>query len=99
MPYIDQDFRDILDPHIHALQEKMKSLGYHEGDLNYVITRLIAFYFLGDSRYRMIARITGVLKNVSDEFYRRLAGPYEHQSMVLNGDIPEFIKNPDRSKI
>lgn len=99
MPYITQDRRKLLDPSVEALQKKLGELSPRstgkapkgmEGDLNYVISRLIGAAFLNDTRYHTIARVTGVLDNVKAEFYRRLGVPYENEAIEKNGDIPEF---------
>ena len=90
MPYIAQDRRDEFDPSIEELQYQLQKLGNVEGDLNYVISRLIGSAFQNETRYHMIARVRGVLKDVGDEFYRRLGGPYEDQAIAKNGDIPEY---------
>jgi hypothetical protein len=34
--------------------------------------------------------ITGVVENVKQEFYRRVAVPYEEEKIVQNGDIKEY---------
>lgn len=59
------------------------------GVLNYIITRICA-KIITDISYSKIAIITGVLENVKQEFYRRLAGPYEDQKIIQNGDITEY---------
>ena len=59
------------------------------GVLNYVITRMCA-KLINDVSYPKIAIITGVLENVKQEFYRRLAGPYEDQKILQNGDVAEY---------
>ena len=90
MPYIKQDRRKTLDSSIEALQIRLAAAGGNEGDLNYVISRLIGSAFLNDTRYHTIARVTGVLDNVKAEFYRRLGVPYENEAIEKNGDVPEF---------
>jgi hypothetical protein len=90
MPYIAPDRRTQLDGSIAELQTSLRALGNSEGDLNYVITRLIAAFFLDMSRYAMIARIDGVLGDVGKEFYRRVASLYEDSAFEKNGDIPEY---------
>ena len=97
MPYISEDRRKKLDPHIEGLQKALAELtagglSGSEGDLNYAISRLIAARMLYDRRYHTIARVTGVLANVKDEFYRRLGIPYENQAIEKNGDVPEFAR-------
>jgi hypothetical protein len=34
--------------------------------------------------------VTGVFRNVADEFYRRVASPYEDQQIRANGDVPLY---------
>jgi hypothetical protein len=31
--------------------------------------------------------LTGTFKNIADEFYRRVAAPYEGKQMIKNGDV------------
>lgn len=38
-------------------------------------------------RYWIIATVTGVFKNIADEFYRRLGVPYEDKQIAKNGDV------------
>jgi hypothetical protein len=92
MPYISEERRRALDPHIEGLQKALSSLGGTEGDLNYSITRLVAKAFFYETRYHTIARVTGVLTNVMQEFYRRLGIPYENLAIEKNGDVPEFAR-------
>jgi hypothetical protein len=42
--------------------------------------------------YNKIAMITGVLENIKQEFYRRIAAPYEDTKIIQNGDIKEYKK-------
>ena len=93
MPYIPQEKRDILDKQIDELLEKIEEVhGDNEGDfaglLNYAVTSIILRWLdhRGISYFR-IALITGALKNVSDEFYRRHAVPYEDIKIKENGDV------------
>ncbi len=90
MPYIAKERRSDLDPHISEVISVLHKLGWNEGDMNYTISRLVGAAFEQEPRYHTIARVTGVLKNVADEFYRRIAGPYEDQAVEKNGDVGEF---------
>ena len=56
--------------------------------LNYVFTKLIV-KIVPERRYKFIARITGVLENVKQEFYRRYAEPYEDEQIKKSGDVYE----------
>ncbi len=92
MPYIAKDRRAKLDPHVSEVISVLRELGWNEGDMNYTISRLVSAAFEEEPRYHTIARVTGVLKNVADEFYRRIAGPYEEQAIDKNGDVSEFAR-------
>lgn len=61
------------------------------GDINYSISRLCS-QIMGDPSYSKIAMITGVLENVKQEYYRRIAVPYEENKKAQNGDIREYKK-------
>lgn len=97
MPYIAPHERSTLDPLIDRLAEQLvkqaKAQNYDAafaGLLNYACTRLalkvIKLQF-GTLRYWLIAAVTGVFKNIADEFYRRLGAPYEEKQIAKNGDV------------
>jgi len=97
MPYIDETSRKILDRSIDDLANIITN--HSElcnedvvtvlGDLNYCMSRLIG-QVMGNTSYAKVAMITGVLENVKQEFYRRVAVPYEEEKIVQNGDIKEY---------
>ena len=100
MPYISQDHRQPLDPLIDklALQivQEAQAMGYDgafAGLLNYTCTRLAlktVRHRFGTMRYWIIAILTGTFKNISDEFYRRIAVDYENRQMEKSGDVDMF---------
>lgn len=91
MPYIKQEKRDVLNPAIDAVVDALRQLesdddkNNFEGNVNYVFTTIIAKSY--DVSYRSINDVLGVLKGVSDEYYRRVAAPYENQKAHDNGDV------------
>lgn len=93
MPYVDQRLRATVAPELDALIQRLRAEldadpdGY-EGLLNYTITSLCLGTIPG-RRYRYIARTTGVLENVKQEFYRRYAAPYEDEQIEKSGDVFE----------
>ena len=93
MPYITQDRRAKLDPHISEVISSLRELSWNAGDLNYAISRLVGAAFEEDAQYGTISKVTGVLKNVADEFYRRVAQPYEEAASGKNGDVNEYARS------
>jgi hypothetical protein len=97
MPYIAPTIRKELDGLIDQLAERLAHQAQAQGDqgavaglLNYTCTRLALQSVrrqFGPLRYWLIALLTGVFQNVADEFYRRLAGPYENKQMAQSGDV------------
>jgi hypothetical protein len=97
MPYISLNHRQALDPLIDklALQivHEAQVLEYDAafaGLLNYTCTRLAlkkVRHRFGAMRYWIIAILTGTFKNISDEFYRRIAVAYENRQMEKSGDV------------
>lgn len=94
MPYVTQENRDKLDHSIEQLSEDIRRCGADgiEGNSNYALTRVLmnTFFPTGAFSYRGFNRIMGVLTCVSLEMYRRMVAPYEDQSIVKNGDVPEY---------
>lgn len=108
MPYIDQNRRKLLDNNIDQIclsiknllsdkafvknnisNEEFLSIG---GDLNYCFSRILS-NVMGQVSYSKIAVATGVLENIKQEFYRRVAEGYEDVKIKSNGDIKEYEKN------
>lgn len=111
MPYIQKSDRKNLDPLIDKLAKQIvdesKKYDYDAafaGLLNYTCTRLalkIVRLRFGKMRYWLIAALTGVFKNVADEFYRRAGVPYEDLQIRKNGDVDlyeEYLKEIKQSK-
>lgn len=97
MPYISPLDRVKLDEEIDALIAKLASIGLNSPKkvaefLNYSVTRLVlgTMTHTGGVKYSQVAMVTGVLQNVADEFYRRVAGPYENSRIEENGDVYEY---------
>jgi len=91
MPYIKSEDRKLIDDEIDDLVGQLMSFNENEieGILNYVITQIINKTMLsyGKWRYYKINRVMGILECVKQEFYRRLAGPYENKAIEKNGDL------------
>jgi len=110
MPYIPPQHRQHLDPLIDQLADRivqqadtMDQEAAFAGLLNYACTRLalkIIRLRFGRLRYWLIALITGTFKNISDEFYRRIAAPYEDRQIAVNGDVDlyaEFLEELEKT--
>ena len=93
MPYIKQELRPRLDGHIEALASEIKKIAGEQNDphavaglLNYSCTKL-GLKVIPEKRYWAIALLAGVFSNISSEFYRRYAAPYEDEQVEKNGDV------------
>lgn len=96
MPYINESKREELDACIDNLircldPEKDLIVSNILGDINYTFSRILGG-LMGTTSYNKIAMITGVLENIKQEFYRRVASPYEDKKILENGDIKEYKK-------
>mgnify|MGYP001227289921 CR=1 FL=1 len=98
MPYIKENARKELDDCIESMvdclthgNEELTSEEFTVicGEINYTFSRIIA-KTMGHVSYTKIAIATGVLENIKQEFYRRVAAPYEDKKIVQNGDIKEY---------
>jgi hypothetical protein len=97
MPYIAPQYRERLDGLIDALAQGLVQEAQQQdydaafaGLLNYTCTRLalkVVRQQFGPLRYWLIALITGTFKNIADEFYRRVAVPYEDRQLAQSGDV------------
>jgi hypothetical protein len=100
MPYVKPDIRAALDPAIGELSDRILEIvkdmpeeTAFAGVLNYACTTLamrIVESRFGRVRYGIIATVTGVFRNVGDEFYRRVAAPYEDEQIGKSGDLPAY---------
>jgi hypothetical protein len=88
MPYIDRSTRRIL------LTEGIPPV--NAGDLNYMITKYCDAYLRTKGRrYEHINTVIGVLECAKQEFYRRIAAPYENEKIAENGDVYSASNLPD----
>uniref|UniRef100_A0A6M3LST6 Uncharacterized protein n=1 Tax=viral metagenome TaxID=1070528 RepID=A0A6M3LST6_9ZZZZ len=86
MPYILPEQRKRLDIGLATLIELIKEEAT-AGELNYAITKLCIAKMDNTYSYARINNIIGVLECVKQEFYRRLAVPYENEKAEENGDV------------
>lgn len=101
MPYIEEEERMELDSCIDQMIKYISNTKTHLnnpndfsnflGRINYCFSRVIMGVMKTVS-YKNIAMATGVLENIKQEFYRRLASKYEDDKIISNGDIPEYRK-------
>ncbi len=99
MPYIDDKTKELLEPEIEKLVNKLieNPAIIKPGTLNYIITRLCVecldferFMDDGQLSYHNISRYRAALHDAFDEIYRRLLGPYEDNAIQKNGDVKEL---------
>lgn len=82
MPYIQDRDRERLEPNLNNPRPKKP------GELNYVLTMIVLRYVEDRGlSYTTINEVVGVLTAARDEFYRRVAVPYENRKIEENGDV------------
>jgi len=83
MPYVRRNYRKML------LPENFKSCIPEEpGGLNFLISALMNEYIeLNGLNYSTINEVMGAIESAKQEFYRRVAIPYEDDKIVVNGDM------------
>lgn len=101
MPYIDEAERFELDECIDNLTKCIvdtkttlknpRDFSNFLGRINYCFSRVI-MGVMKEVSYKNIAMATGVLENIKQELYRRVASKYEDQKILASGDIPEYKK-------
>ena len=84
MPYITQADRPHFEAAISVLIKELNR-NPHPGRINYIISRILADQYNGT--YEGINRIMGILECVKQEFYARIARPYEDTKLIENGDV------------
>jgi hypothetical protein len=82
MPYIKKDDRLKLDRNLVFVSPVTV------GELNFCVTQLCIDYIKADPiSYHRINDVIGALECAKQEFYRRIAVPYETEKIAENGDV------------
>ena len=87
MPYIEEASRQDLDPFINKVINELEGGDWKPGEVNYTIYRIMLAWWKNESRYSTVCSIMGTLACVAQEFYRKIAGPYENKAAERNGDV------------
>jgi len=93
MPYIPQDERPGIDELVDPLADLLNAAGGNDamvGRLNYTVSRLawrLCGHGGGERRYARMNAVGGALAMASQEFYRRIAAPYEDEKIAQAGDV------------
>jgi hypothetical protein len=87
MPYITKELRTAVDKKVKDLASAVKECGKENraGVLNYSISSLLKELY--DLRYTEVNEAVGMLECTKQEYYRRVAAPYEDKKIKENGDV------------
>lgn len=85
MPYIKQEARERFNYPIILIDNEHSP--ETEGELNYLLTRLVQDWVGGRPDYAKLNAALGVLEGVKLELYRRMVAPYEDRKIAENGDV------------
>ena len=98
MPYIEKDFREMIDDTylttgdgLNSFLNKMAALdddvSKNPGVLNYIITKIIYWWLGWLPNYNKYNSVIGVLESIKLELYRKSIQHYEDEKIQLNGDV------------
>ncbi len=87
MPYINKGSRKRLEADLNHLITNLNMYSFDEGELNYVISRMLNASFQVRRKYSEANKLIGILECVKQEFYRKQVVPYEEEKIKENGDI------------
>jgi hypothetical protein len=106
MPYIEQGERPGIDELVDPLADMLNaatagSAGNDAmvGKLNYAVSRLawrLCGHGAGERRYARMNAVGGALAMAAQEFYRRIAAPYEDEKIAQAGDV-SVLRSPSPS--
>ena len=101
MPYIKKDSRLYYDLDIENLIVLLRASSNQDGDLNYVLSRIVSGTVAnsGGFRYKDIAKAVGALECAKLEFYRRVGSLREDQAIKENGDILEYLPLGEKENV
>lgn len=87
MPYIKPERRLKYDKVLTELTGMLKVLPVEDvdGEINYLVTKLLKEVY--PLRYFHLNRAMGVLECIKQEYYRRVAAPYEDTKIAESGDV------------
>jgi hypothetical protein len=87
MPYIKPERREKYNKVLAELIGILKTLPVEEvdGELNYVVTKVLKEVY--PLRYFHLNKAMGVLECIKQEYYRRVAAPYENIKIRESGDV------------
>ena len=90
MPYIKPEDREIYEPMIDVLMNKLRYSENWKGDLNFIVSTILNDLLTAyGTSYSMLNDMVGVLECAKLELYRRMAAPYEDEKIEDNGDVYE----------
>jgi hypothetical protein len=85
MPYITQELREKIKPHIEKFWNDCPIST--PGELNYLITQLLERYRNAHYSYAKFNEIIGIIECAKQEYYRRMIAMYEDAKCEENGDV------------
>jgi hypothetical protein len=90
MPYITEAHREYYKEELDILIDKLKSVNFPAGDVNYIVSMIVANAFKNKECYQTANDMIGALEACKIELYRRLVSDYEDLKIKSNGDIPPY---------
>jgi len=85
LPYINPDTRPLMERQLAPLLKDIDDV--EEGELNYIITRLVDSWLGEQPNYMTYNAAVGILECVKLELVRRVLVPYEDKKCLEQGDV------------
>ena len=85
MPYIKSEDRGRFESWL--IESDNDAHPETEGELNYILTRLVHQWLGGKPNYAKFNAAIGVMESAKLELYRRMVAPYEDIKIAENGDV------------
>jgi hypothetical protein len=84
MPYIKQEKRRMINPHLNMALEQCDE----DGDYNYAISYIMHQWLLKlGKKYKNVNRVHGTFHSAASEFYAQVVLPYEITKKHENGPV------------
>lgn len=70
--------------------EKLKTVNFPEGDVNFIVSSIVGAAYLNDPSYNTLNAMEGALHQAAKELFRRVGSRHEALKILESGDIEVY---------